>query len=524
MSRELIFVRPASGLTRAIGPTGAIFMALTPSLGPFWWTYTAQLPVIYPGLNLPLTFALGGIFVFIIGFGDGLLMSAIPRSGGDYVIFSRCLGPFFGSLEAWRSIIQNPIAAAIGSYFAGASIGSTIMVAGALTKAESLISMGTSIVTNPWVVITLGIILMAVGAVVDYLGPGLLSKWMTFWGIIGLIGIVFSIALFATHPPGTIQESWDNIWGRGAYDEVVEIATKNGWTPTPFSWDVQASALLIPTAMLWPYNALPVAGEVSRPKATLMLSSTGSAVILSLLSIVTSAAFVYSYGDFATMYNYIIMNGFADQFKINPVIAAYFPVSLAFFAGCLTTIHPLSIFINTVPILVNWGNISSGFYWTTRPLFALSFDRYAPEVFTKLSRFHSPTYSIIFTFLFSIPFIILSAFNYVVATINLFIMFAFCDWFESMSQIVLPFLRRHIWERGLTWTIGGFPVITINGIIYSAIASYLIMTGALGMDISSILSVIMIYTIGGAFYAIYSFRNQKKGIDVSKIFADLPPE
>ena len=158
----LLFVRETSGLVRAISPWLAIFLAITPSLGSYFLTFAPLLPVLYPGINLTLTFMLGGVFLFLEGIGTGLLMAAMPRSGGNYVVVGRTMGPIFGVMEGFRSVVMNPVSLGVGCYIGGTSLAAGFILIGNVTKNAALANLGAAIAASKVALVGLGLLLVRI--------------------------------------------------------------------------------------------------------------------------------------------------------------------------------------------------------------------------------------------------------------------------------------------------------------------------------------------------------------------------
>ena len=330
------------------------------------------------------------------------------------------------------------------------------------------------------------------------------------------------IAAEAANPAATIAERWDAIWGAGAYREVVEAAKKLGYKTPAFSWTQVARALFLPVAIFWPYNAIPVAGEISMPRKSALIGSLGSGIALAIIGTLVAWAFEYSYGEFGAMYMYVLMKGGAKLLTKTPILPIQYPI---FGSLLFAHIPPIAAFLAALPTISNFGRLPSSFYWTTRPAFALAMDRFGPEIFAHISRFHSPTYSILFCAVVGSIMVAVTAMAPWVAAVSLFLVFVFARLLIfGLSPTVLPFTRPYIWEQGLRLTIAGFPLMSILGLIHSAFFTYVFLTAAMTMKIESAYAFMISMGIGLIPFLYYAHRNKKLGIDINKIFTELPPE
>ena len=110
MAEKKSFPRSTSGLVREIGPITALFVTIAFTVGWGWqlrifqFAGTSPLPEnlwvagIPPGVTAVL---ITGIIVVIMMLGYSILISAMPRSGGGYVVISRIVSPFAAFIGSW---------------------------------------------------------------------------------------------------------------------------------------------------------------------------------------------------------------------------------------------------------------------------------------------------------------------------------------------------------------------------------------------------------------------------------------
>lgn len=515
--KPLLFVRKASGLSREIGPWSVLFFPLKASINPWYFLFIATLPFAFPGVNAPLSFAIAGIVVIVYGLVLALQVVCMPRAGGNYVVIARGLHPLFGMMEGWRAVVWNPIANATCSFLAAGFLATGITAIGTLTNSPALVEAGGYWATTQGTVI-LALILVFVGGLIDFFGAGTLKRSMVILSGITIIGTLMMIALFLINGPAGTPSAWDALWGSGAYQEIFDVATKNGWESAPFSWASTSAAILVCRGFLYPDNVSPLAGEMSKPRRTVMIGIGFSGVLLALFAAGASASLMHSYGDFVSAYDFVTMGGYADQLKINPGLSP----SLAVFAASLTTNIPLCGFLFLIPFISMIGLIPHGYFWTTRPFFAMAFDRMVPSLFAHVSdRWHIPTYSWLYCFIMQIIFVFVAAAYPIVLSVSLFILGTFLVIWWSLGGITLPFTRPHIWERGIYVPI---PAVILLGLISTVLQYYVLFTGIAGVNPLSIYITLAIMGLGMAWYAGMSYYNMKRGIDIAKIFSEVPPE
>jgi amino acid transporter len=477
------------------------------------------MPFLFPGANVVLSFVFAGILVIIYGVALALLCVCMPRAGANYVVIARGLHPLFGMMEGWRSIIWNPIANATNSFIAAGFLSTALLATGALTHDPSLTATGQAL-TGRGALIGIALALVIVGGLIDFFGAGTLKRSMVILSGITIVGTMVMIAIFLLHPAASVPAAWDSVWGNGAYNEIVNVAKANGWKPTAFSWDATIGCVLVARGFLYPDNASPLVGEMSSPTRTIMIGIGLSGVILALFAVGASGSLIYSFGDFISMYNFVI-NGYASQLKINPGLSP----NLSVFAASLTPNLTLSTIILLIPFISMIGLIPHGYFWTTRPMFAMAFDRYMPKTMAYVSpRWHAPTHSWIYCFLMQVVFVVVAAFIPIILSVSLFILGTLLVIWWSESAIALPFQRPRIYERGYKWEVAGFPVMAILGLVSAVLEYVILFAGVATVGITSIYITVAIMGLGMLGYVVFSQRNSKKGLEPEKIFSEVPPE
>jgi amino acid transporter len=463
--------------------------------------------------------AIAGVIVFIEAIGTGLIQAAMPRSAGQYVHVGRCLGGIFGVMEGYRSFIENAGPLGINYYIAATSLLGTLATLGMISGNLELSSVAGGLMANPWALFSIAAIIGLIGFIGDFFGLKVGMRIMMVGTIITVVGTLLGIGLMYSFNPADLPARWDALIGAGAYQEVVNIAQQNGWVHSEFSWGAITSSLFVPVSLCWPYNLQIIAGEVSQPKRNLPLVNIISAVILILLFTGIGTSYEHAFGDFGKQYVFIINSGLAGQFKINRAISP----SIAVYASMLTDNLLISSWIGFVPVVVAFTGLPGWYYYSTRPLFALSFDRYAPAVFAHLNRWGAPLWGDVFTLGFSYFWLglCLMGIPYVM-TVSFMITYIMIRWWWALSEIALPFTRPEIWREGPRLTIRGFPVIAIVGIIMFFLHGFALFSGA--YDTLSIVASLLVYLIGSILYVVYSHWNRKKGIEPAEIFSLLPPE
>jgi len=523
--RPLLFVRRASGLTRAIPYWTAIYFGIATSAFMPWHYYLITIvPNWFPGTNLPLIYFLGGLVVTFECLAMALVYVACPRSGSIYVPLSRATSPMLGLLEAWRSIITNPTQRGVTAFLAAGQMASLIVITGQLSKDPGLMAAGQAMAANVWLLVAIGFVFQLIGVSIDILGPRIMARWYAFWGTGVVFGILLVNVLYASTPPAALPGKWDTVFGAGAYNEVVSLATANGFTAVPWSWGAVAGSLTIPVVNTWPYVIAPVVGEVEKPRQSIPFSMVGSAIFVMIINSMSAYNFTNTYGSFAQMYNFCIGDPkISAQFKINTVM----PTDLSAYSAVLTNVPAVAGLAAFSPQWSNFADMVGNCYYTSRPLFAIAMDRMGPELLAKVHpRFHSPYMGSLFWFFWSLITLFLAGWDAgTIAAVVYGITFVYgvARMMNHWSEVELPYSRPEIYKGGIRLEIGGWPVMSIIGAFMTGMFFYLLATLPAN-PVSSGLLIGGVYGWGALTYIYYGRKNQARAILPSQIFGQLPPE
>ncbi|HEY5473816.1 MAG TPA: hypothetical protein VIK32_11565, partial [Candidatus Limnocylindrales bacterium] len=170
----------------------------------------------------------------------------------------------------------------------------------------------------------------------------------------------------------------------------------------------------------------------------------------------------------------------------------------------------------------------------TRVMVGMSLDRTLPAFVSKVSpRFRSPAVAHWLYFAFSVPIIILYSYWTRYASMSLGVTFA-CGYvfvITCLAAALLPYRAKALYDAspGAKYTIGGFPLVTVFGIIgfifgTAAEIAFLTHSGYGLKGTTPYIIVGSIFVICVVWYFITRQYNKGKGIDVSYAFLEVPPE
>ncbi len=549
-SDELLFVRKTSGLVREIGAFSVMAIAANYVIADGFYLFTAGQGYSAPGANIPLALVIGGIIMALAAFAVIFLTMAMPRTASDYVGISRVLHPLLGYIEALLVFGVHIWIVGALSFFMAWFWGSSIIQIGLATHNPSIISLGEWLSVDTGAAVGLGILFVLIFGIISLLGVkvfkyvvNILFALALIAGIVTIAGAIYASTLSLSQ----IKNLWDMTYGAGAYDEIVRVAEAAGWKdyiasstgdpskwgwPGPWSPEITLSlSIVISAYAFWGLEfANYMAGEIDKPKRNFFLGTIGAIILVFAYYLLVSVPTLYGFKEFFSMYEYVMNTEAAySQLTINPVQTPTWAVFIASLFGGWAPILAVIVTL-AVPLWVMNG-IPVYMMVPTRIAFALAFDRFFPEKLAEVNaRFRTPHFSILVVMIVAIVMILVLAspeygpLFYAITAVTAVAV----KWFLSaISTTILPYRRPEIYKEGYTGTVGKIPIVSIVGGA-ATIATLILLILGLQQVAGDPTFVSPLWMIGWTLLAIvlyvyYRWANKKKGIQVEKIFTEIPP-
>jgi len=539
---EVVFVRKATGLIREAGPWSVMAASGTFLIADGIHYFTAQVPFLYPGANIPLSYFVAAVLLTFPAIAGFFLSVAMPRSSGDYVAVSRTVHPLLGYFEAWLSWFAMICSTGYVMFLTPILFGATFYSYGAMMHSPWWMDVGTYLSTSKEAAVILGSLLVIGSGIVGILGVRAWKLIMNLIWWLPLAGSALTVVAFlygGTLGPAGVKASWDSVWGAGSWDEIKRVALANGWSEWvaenagvsgawgwPGPWTAGATLACIIPGVYTSYGytqAQYVAGEVSRPKRSFTIGIFGLIIICLVIYMAYIVGTGMLYGEFWQQYDYVMMGGYSDQLKITAPMTPVFTI----FSMSLVGAYPWWAFIIAVTgafWLLNDGPIL--ILLLSRITFGFSFDRFFPEVFAEVNeRFRSPHWSIILAMVFGVIACFLFAYSPWFGMLNFMSAFMWRELLCSWACMAYAHNKPEIWERGVATKVAGIPLSTIFGLISTIICTFLLifMITQLKGDNTSLIAQTIAWSVGPVLFTLYWQYNKSRGIDPSKIYTELPP-
>lgn len=529
-----LFVRKSSGLVREIGLRDALSVAAG-GVSPFvnvvvFYIYLAF--VSDSDLTLPLI--VGAVLLVPLALSYAQLVSAMPRSGGDYVYSSRLIHPLVGAfvgmgfLLLWLYIGSGQVALVatllVPELFL--TIGHAAGVHWFVTAA------GTISNSHGWQFAITAVLIVIVSAIVVRGGRavGRAAWWLL---VAGLIGIVVLTIEGLTHSTAAFQAAYNHTTGANAYASVLASAHSHG---------VQSGSTLSGFSQMLPYTVLLYlgftmtnlpAGELKRPSKTyiratsLSLSVTGLVMIVAWLALkhLTGMTFIQDASSLSQNYP----TAWSHVTGGAPFTAVYYAeiVGSPVFRIAIAAAFALGTLFN--PIAVT--------FVASRIMFALSFDRILPTRLADVrERSHLPVNAAATSAAILMLFGALTIFSagFTSWARNQLLMALFVLIMASLSCVILPFRRRDLFEsspRVLRGSVGRVPVTAIVAAVSFGILGWLFYVAAShntlsgGYSVSSVCTLVGVGLAGMIAYVVSrTYLRRVKGVNIDLAMKELPPE
>lgn len=520
----VIFTRRASGLVRELSWFDVFIFVIAGPAASGVMFYSVSTAADFPGASLPLAFLIGLLIFLPIMLLVAITSATMPRSGGLYIPTSRVLGPTMGYISSWLLFVGYGISSGVLGYLVVGLIGSGFSTAALSSGVAWLANIGNAMQTSTGQLVG-GIIWVLLFWYIAYNGIRKVKNIMRVAFFIPLIGTVIAVVwFFLSGGVDSVSAAFNQTWGAGAFQAIEQKAVELGWKAESFSWGATISSLIV---VIWAYASITIinyaGGEIKTPKTTMIKGFMLGTGFVGLFYVVIVVAAYKAFGNFIGYYDFLFDNhpqvlaGIMGE-TVKPSIPFYFmSIAKNVWFGLVIAISIALWFANS---------ILPGFLANSRLAFALSMDKSIPKSLAKVNRkTGSPTNAVHLNALFCFlgVLIMLLSVNVILSILTLTTFFIF--WPYGLSAMLLPYHKPEIYERSpVKWEIFGIPVMSILGAFTFIVGWFFIYLSIRNFSPAIMLTLIAIMLIGLVIYLIQQNKNKKEGVDVSKIYSQIPPE
>ncbi len=541
-SRPSLFLRNATGLVKAWSTFDAFVYS-------FWSVNLITLGLY--GMSFVYTVPDGQVIAAILLFGIlttflvityAMLVSVMPRTGGDYAWQSRVLGGGLGfvlSITGWWFTL-----------FLWAPIYANILVVqffGPLAYTLGAPNIATFFASSTGIFVSCLIVLAFVSLVVT-MGMETYARIqkLCFW--IGLGGLIVVCGLLLFYSQSDFQSAFNreatSLFGApaNAYQATIDAAGKAGFAGSNFgTFTFGPILLLLPWLafyLLWPnwgatlYGEVRGAKDIRKPFWSMFwgLWVTVALVVLVVILIVKTIGWNF-YQSANSLYWGSLYGGPAPVIPVWP-----YPVM---FAGWLVDNSIFQALLIIVMGLWFFGWAGTLFLSSTRVIFAAAFDRVLPSWAANISAKRRVPYGSLA--LMILPSIVISAiYAYKPSFTSVFLdataVLALTFFATVVAAIILPWRRKDLYDASpiATWKVAGVPAITVVGVITGLFLLFMLWEWSFnGADLygttfsstpNSVYYFLATYIVAVVIYVVARYVRKSQGIDLSRIHHEIPVE
>ncbi|MGA2789507.1 MAG: APC family permease [Candidatus Bathyarchaeia archaeon] len=517
MSKPTVFVRQATGLVKSVSPW-ALFFAMLGEIGFGTGLLLVNVANSFfsdgnPGGNGVDATLLLLFFVIFESFIFYHVVRSVGRTGGDYVWMSRNIGPVLGGALILGFVFTGmPFLAVSANWFVTFSLAPSISTIAAVSGNSGLTSFSAMLTTST-ALIVMGLSLIAVLTAVDIVSPRSGFQLLAALTIIPLIGTFIMAGVFLGFGPAGIQASVSNFLSQngGSYTQIASQYVGPGAS-------LSGVVLLIPWLFFtlpWVNNAAAFSGELKNLKRSAWIGTALPGVFSGLML-----------AGFIALFNWGLGFNFAMQAPIS------WPGSLYAMGVVPNMLTIATIAIRDNPTLMWVMNVTFAVWYlaslqqtilsVSRYILGMSFDRLIPVQLAHVSdRFHSPTAALLLCFVVAIPMVfIVSLTNwtslYTTSALGS-VFFAFI----GITAIIYGWRKRK--QLG-----GTGPALIVSGLLIAPFFLYVtyqfLALPFYGINNISWGIMLFFWVLGALLYPIGKWYYGRKGLDLSLVFKELPPE
>jgi amino acid transporter len=458
---------------------------------------------LYPGVNVPLTQILAAPLVFIVALTFTFFAISMPRAGGDFVWVSRTIHPSVGFIESCALVLF--VLGWVGIYppwFLDPGLTGLLVDWGTLTSNPGLINWALGLKT-PLNFFIFGTIVVVITMFLN--ASGTRNNFRFQWGCFAVVifGTLLWIGVMLSAGHAGFVARFNQISGLN-YDNVIHTAQaagyNTGFTATGTILGL-VYAFLIYYGFAW---SAYFAGEMKEAYRSQVVAIVGSVIIFAFLTWVPyQVAYTVAGQEFVHASSYLWISG-------NSAWSLPFPPFMNYLV-VFATDNPWIAAIVALSIIAEvFGTIATYWIMITRVIFAWSFDRLIPTVFSEVDqRFHAPRNALILTFVIGMVYLYIGTETTLLTYITYSTMGVWlATGITGIAAFVFPYRRKDIFEKAPKLAkvmVGNVPLMAICGLataiigfaagIFSAIPEF---TGA-PVNPYYVLVVILTFVFAGVY-------------------------
>lgn len=517
-----VFTRASSGLVRQVG-TGDVLYYGVQAVALSYIIFIALAWGAYPGASMPLASFIAMIGGLAMGVCYALFATLYPRSGGEYVFLSRTLNPLIGFVANFSSVFWQMVLFGINAaLFCLFALSPFLAVLGVQARSQALLDASVW-VSEGWGMFIVGSGMLLLLAYLQYRGAGVYFRWQRWATYVALATLALTIFVLILSAAGILDfnSNFDELAGTGAYDKVVADGIAAGVAPAAsFNLGETMKFMIWPAFSIWfAVVSTSFSGEIKNVQRGQLIGISGSIILMGVAFIVLTFLYTQAFGsDF-------LLSASANGVPLDapPYVSTFSAIA----GGNVLLTILMSLWVLLIAFFVDGAVLIFG----TRSILAWAIDGLAPERLGEVNeKYHSPHGAILAYLVVGEIFLALFAFTDLLGPLSGFLGLAIAFVVVSIWSVFFPFVRKEQFENSpIAWRVGGFPLMSLLGIIATIIVLY----GFIRLTVDHTFSINLNFTIGGAivsvvvavvwFYAWRAYR-KRQGVDIDRRYQEIPIE
>jgi basic amino acid/polyamine antiporter, APA family len=523
-----LYTRQATGLVREISTSASIalnisFIAIALAV----LVVTSQ-PLALPGSSPVLTMALALALSCLPALLYALFTIAMPRSGGEYVFAGRALHPWIGffanfNICTWYVLSAANIIFLIPTF----ALSSTFATIGVTAHSHTLITWSADVTKHGW---TFGIgvtCALLVALAVSIRMPHTLTI-VKLLVVVSIVGVVLSIVILLVNSRSSFES--EVVRYGGNYQQVISDAGKAGY-PVGKGFSLWDSFRALPLAWLAVGFAIMTSyagGEVRNVRRVAPLGAFGALAIGAALMLPLLALASSRFGNDFLGGSALLQATGSSHYPFQG------PAFLFFFVSMLGNSSFLAVLIGISFVAAVFSPLVPIFIASTRSMFAWSFDRVLPRQLSEIDkRTRAPICATVVVLAALIGYLALLVWGS--ATFQTLLLAAGIGTAATfvvagLAGMVFPYTRRDLYDASpIRRSVAGIPLITLAGagtLVFAGFLLYcLISVDSLQANKQTgVIATLIVGGLGLIIWPISYLINRRRGVDLTLVAHELPPE
>jgi amino acid transporter len=499
------FVRNSSGLVKRVSLLDAVMLNVA-NMGAGLAVFTGVSPYVRPGSVLWIASLITFLATLPLSLLYTYLLIKAHRTGGDYVWLSRYLNGKIGSIMGIAIAFNMPPYFALSAFFSVAAINSVLETVGISDHISELCYLANNIFVNPyenltitqeWLIYGIAAVVFSAIVAVNVLKPKWGFRLVSALGILSALGIFLAIASI--------------LIAHDFHAQVINVMEKEGVTPSPYtgpSFNLGATLFMIPYfasfAYIWLYAGPAVSGEMKDYRSVKYNVILGSVLTLLMITL--------------PFYVMDLKAGYSFNMSLYP------SGTYNFWTAALSVSNPiLQVIIGASLIAWEFFVMAFGVVVFARYVFAFSFDRLFPELFSRLNKEGSPIYAHMLDLVVTMIFLLFP----IVSPEGVQALYSYTPLaIAYLFLIGITGVRVGIRNGSITISILGIlSAILMIFMGYQAFTNPYFGVVSDGKPfLPGIAYIVSLIGLGAVIYIISRTMNYRRGINIDLNFKEIPPE